>query len=70
VLWRLQSNSSGQVTECHLIDHRPISFELRLIHTPQGLTTASTRFPDTESAINAAVVIGGALRADGWTDIF
>jgi hypothetical protein len=69
VLWRLRCQSSGQITECLLIDHWPISFELRLIHTPQGLTTASTRFADTDSAINAAAVIGGALRADGWTDI-
>ena len=68
MLWRLRCPSSGQVTECQLFDHSPISSELRIVHAPQGLTTASTRFSDTESATKAAGVIGDAFRGDGWTD--
>lgn len=68
LIWRLSSASSGQINECHVIDHSPISCELRIVQVPQSLTTTSSRYADTESAMNTAAIIGNALRNDGWIE--
>lgn len=64
VLWRLRS-SSGQVKECHLIEHSLTACEVRIVYSQQDVA----RFTDTKAARNSAALLEGALRADGWTDV-
>jgi hypothetical protein len=66
VLWRLCSPSSGELTECQVIDRRPLFPEVRLVHVERGVTLASGSFTGIQAAVNAAAVLGAALRADGW----
>ena len=68
LIWRLRSASSGQISECQIIDHSPVSFELRIVHIPQGVTVTSSRFTGTEAAMNCATLLATVLCADGCTD--
>jgi len=69
LIWRLRSAASGQISECQIIDRSPISFELRIVHVPQGLTISASRFTGTDAAMKCATLLAAALRADGCTDV-
>ena len=69
VLWRLRSPSSEQVSECHILEHTPLSFELRFVHVRQGLSiTTSCRFIANDAATRCAALLATALCADGCSD--
>jgi hypothetical protein len=69
LIWRLRSAASGQISECQIVDHSPVSSELRIVHIPQGVTVTSSRFTGTEAAMKCATSLATALRADGCTDV-
>ncbi len=69
LIWRLRSATSEQINECHIIGHSPPSYELRIVHVPQGVTITSSRFTGYEAALDCATLVAAALRADGCTDV-
>lgn len=67
LIWRLRSEH-GQIAECELLDHSPLSSEIRIVYVPQGVTVTSSRFETDESAMKTAIDMKDALGGDGWID--
>jgi len=68
LLWRLHSPLSGQISECYLVDHSPVSSELRFVQIPASLMLISPAcYTGTVAAAAGAALLATALRGDGFT---